>query len=214
MIDRSDMFERVHAIAVRIHLQPSARAQSFSASVSHDKPGSALPDMSLLGDLRDLDGGLWWWLDRAEAACGVVGDTTMERFHATITAASESSLGILHYFLTQTEEVLRIRWESGAHVALPPVSIADLRATKNRMLFHAGFGLRSSELEAKCRADGLVLSVEEIRNLRRAHGIDGRTGARKEKCPEAIVSRSFKDGCDICGVVDDLEVERGKPKAA
>lgn len=191
MINRAEIFERVHGVVVRVELSAEGKAQSIGQNISHAKPGSSTPDLKVLHEHRVLEGPLLKWLGDGTG-------TIMERFHAAIMDATERRLNHLLDALAETETRLRIMWNGKRHDAMESETADELRARAHRKYLYDHYGVKTASAAAAER-----ISIDQMRYVRRCHGIDG-SGMRKEKCPEAVVQLSVHDWCAVCQVVDDL----------
>ncbi len=195
VIDRVDIFKRVHGVVIRVELSSEGKAQSIGQNVAHLKPESISPDMQVLFEHRLLEAPLLRWLGEGDGSI-------MERFHAEIVSASDGRLGNLLDALGDTEKRLRIVWKDGNHHAAPRESTEELRDRMHREYLYRGFGQTT---KAAAAAEGV--SEGTIDYVRRCHGIRKLNGERADRCPEAVVQLSTQDYCAVCQIVDDLMQE-------
>lgn len=201
-MNRAELFERTHAVLVRIDLASSGKAQAWGGpAISHLKPSSIEPDAAELHERRVLEGPLLRWIRAREDDRAPSERSTVERFHAGIIAATERECDHLIDALAETETRLRIRWADGRHVATQSETADKLRDRMHREYLYRHFGTKTS---TAARLENI--STDQMRYVRRCHGIDGE-GHRKEQCPEAVLQRSPHDYCAVCQIVEDLARE-------
>jgi hypothetical protein len=203
MTAQTQLLTRTSAVVTRLELAAGGKAQAIGQSHGTGKPGSIIPDMTVLTDRYQIEAPLWQWLGRADVKAGPL----MVRFRLAIMDADARALDELAGILAQAETRMRIKWTGTAHEALPPIPLDELRETRQRMILFEGFGLGLKEA-----AKALGFTRDDIRHVRRSHGISGLDGTRrtddKSTCPEALITHQSTEYCRVCQVVDDRMAER------
>lgn len=202
MRSRTELFERLHAVVIRIALASEGKTSSFDPQVSHGKAGSGTPDRMVLLERYKIERPLDNWRRATLDRHGLPASTGIDGFHAALMVATAHELDGLVGALCETEVRLGIEWASDAHREVPAESATSQRDRYERHCLHRYFGLgftEAAELEG--------VTEGEMRHIRRKHGISGRDGRRKEACPDALARHSVKDHCTVCEIVDDMERE-------
>lgn len=186
MIDRGELFERWHSLAMLIGGRAAGKAQTFEAIQVSGGHEDAPPMPSALDwiERKELTGGMLRWLHEL----GAPGETVTQQMHSAIVEAKPPALGRLVMRMEEAEWLMKLRWTDGRHVRMLPDE-ADLngRAQWERRIIMHYRGVRT-----EAAADELGLSIGKVRWVRRKHGLTI-TGERMYPCTLAPL-----DSCVAC----------------
>lgn len=199
MIDRADLFNRWHSLALIIGTRAAGKTQSFDAT-SRETKAPPMPSAKDWLERQELTGGMLRWLHSA----GHNGAQVVEQMHVAIIEANDREIQKLLARIEDAEWMVKVKWKGGAHCRmLHTETDIDGRAQWERRIIMTYRGVRTEDAAAE---EGL--SVGKIRWVRRKHGLTIE-GQRMYPCTIAPLN-----SCPACSSLNEYADEYERQEAA
>lgn len=189
MIDRAEIFNRWHSLALLIGTRAAGATKNFQPTMisgSHEKPQA--PNASDWHERKELQGGMLRWL----ADMNGTGENVVEAMHEAITRASNRDIQRLLACIERAEWLLKQTWRDGAHRKLTH----EQANRHGREALEQSLVMRYRGVRTQEAADDAGMTVGSMRWIRRKHGLSN-TGERMYPCTIAPV-----ESCTVCGQIN------------